>query len=198
MADEGPPPRTRGRPRLVKDNLHGTEPPLNNPPELARDGHGKIRSTEAARALASLRRPKLVPIKYTFLDRFVPHNARRLEWQQQRLEELTRLFGEVSVGVAALIGAAGWHHAAAEFAHEQGLRNDDIEQFGLATRFSNAARANVLSAFDLCKSEAEVRRRNDPNAGNSMGELLTQIAPLAEEPEDEEPPPDPDPPEEAS
>lgn len=157
---------------------------------VTRDEHNRrIKSVtpELMQVLSRMRRPRLIPQKYTFLDAFVPHNEHRLQWQQERLHELQEAHGEVSSAVAALIGAAGWHHAAAEYANEQAAITGNMDHFALATRFSNAARGNVLSAWDLCQREAETRRRNNPNAGHTMGELLTQLDPLT--PLNNEPPP---------
>jgi hypothetical protein len=164
-------------------------------PELPRDHNGQVRNTEAARALALLRKPRAVPIKYTFLDAFKSHNDNRLAWQQQRCDELHKAHGHVSSAVAALIGAAAWHHAAAAYANELGSRTGNLDDFNMATRFSNAARQNVQAAWDLGVKEAEARRRNDPTAGNSMGDLLTAIT---NEPEAELLDPDGDPPPEDS
>jgi hypothetical protein len=132
-------------------------------------------STEAELALVQLARPKLVPIKLTFLDAFVPHNEHRKQWEQQRLCELVRAHGQVSAGVGALIGAAGWHHAAAEYANQLAAQTGALDQFAFATRLSNAARGNELAAWELASKEAECRRRNNPSEGRTMGDLLEAI-----------------------
>src|SRR5687768_9943387 len=83
-----------------------------------RDAKGRVRSSEAARALAKLpRRGTVLPRKLLAFDpRFEPHNRRRLEWLRARRQELTEATGGVSHGVGAMLASAAWLHAGAEFA----------------------------------------------------------------------------------
>ena len=170
MTEQLPRPLPRARKQTLPHALPADQSPLT----IGRDKGGVIRSSEAARALASLRKPKTVPLGIALHPDFEKHDKHRLAWQSRRLNELAQAHGWVSAAVGALVNAAAWHHAAAEFANERGAKTGDLEQFTCATRFSAAARGNELAAWDLGAREAAMRSRRTDDQ-ESLSDLLTSI-----------------------
>lgn len=153
--------------------LPADQSPLTN--GNGRDKHGRIMSSEAAKAIRSLRKPKTVPLAIALHKDFQKHDKHRQDWQRLRLHELAQAHGWVSAAVGALVNSAAWHWAASEFANERGAVTGDLDNFLQATRFTAAARANELAAWDLGAREAAMRSRRDRDSGDSLSDLLTSI-----------------------
>jgi hypothetical protein len=129
-----------------------------DPIAAGRDATGKVRSTAAAVALAKLpRKSKFIPRKLSCDQRFEPHNRRRLEWQRKRLAELQAAHGAVSYGVGAMVNAAAWLYAGAEFAAELAAESGDPEGFRAAGSLSSTARQHELASWELSAREAQNR-----------------------------------------
>jgi hypothetical protein len=126
-----------------------------------RDSRKRVRTTEAARALAKLpRRTRYVPRTLALDPRFEPHNRRRLEWQRKRVAELHTAHGHVSHGVGAMVAAAAWLYAGGEFAAERAAETADLELFRVAASLTGTARQHELAAWELCAREAQSRPRD--------------------------------------
>ncbi|MEO8904394.1 MAG: hypothetical protein ABI627_22990, partial [Polyangiaceae bacterium] len=126
-----------------------------DPLSSGRDAQKRVRTRAAAVALASLpRRPRQVPREIAVDPKFAQHNRRRVEWLRKRLAELQAAHGSVSHGVGAILGAAGWLHAAGEFAAEQAAAEGNVDGFKLAGTLTTAARGHELAAWELCAREA--------------------------------------------
>jgi len=123
----------------------------------------RLRTTEAARALAKLpRRSRHLPRAIVCSPGFEPHNRRRLEWQSKRMAELQAAHGGVSHGVGAIINAAAWLHAGGEFAAEQAAATGNVELFKTAASLTGQARQHELTAWELCSREAVARPVESP------------------------------------
>lgn len=127
-----------------------------DPLAAGRDSGKRVRTTEAARALAKLpRRPRNVPRNIACDPRFAPYNARRLEWQRKRMAELQASHGHVSHGVGAMLNAAAWLYAAGEFAAELAAGDGNVEGFKTAATLTSTARQHELTAWELASREAQ-------------------------------------------
>lgn len=150
---------------------------------IVRDGGGRVRDSEAARRLASMRKamPDFVRREIACAGDFKPFNRYRREWTRKRIAELHEATGGCSVAVAALVRAAGWGVAFGEYLATQGAESLDattIEQSGKVL-----ARASLESqkAYELAVREGSARRAQAPPTC-----LLDQIkaSPLCETDED--------------
>lgn len=131
-----------------------------DPIAAGRDAAGKLRTSEAARALAKLpRRSRFVPRSLVCDPKFEPHNRRRLEWQRARLVELATAHGACSRGVGAMVSSAAWLYAAGEFASERAAETGDVELFKSAASLTGTARQHELAAWELAAREAQARPR---------------------------------------
>lgn len=127
-----------------------------DPISSGRDSLGKIRSSDAARAMAKLpRRSRFMPRKLACDPRFAPHNARRLEWQRKRLAELATAHGHADHSVGAMVNAAGWGYAAGEFAAELAAETGDLDLFKTAAHLTSVARQNDMAAWEMCARAGE-------------------------------------------
>ncbi|MBK8994610.1 MAG: hypothetical protein IPM35_02515 [Myxococcales bacterium] len=136
-----------------------------DPLSTGRDAAGKLRTSEAARAMARLpRRSKHVPRKLACDPRFSPHNHRRLEWLRGRTSEHQRAHGGVSRGVGAMLASAAWLYAGGEFAAELGAERGDVSLFEVAARLTAQARSHELGAWELGAREAVARRASEQAA----------------------------------
>lgn len=123
-----------------------------------RDSKGRLRSAEAARAMAKLpRRSKFVPRKLACDPRFEPHNRSRLEWQRARMTELAAAHGSCSRGVGAIVAAAAWLHAAGTFAAELAAESGDVDLFRTSASLTSTARQHELAAWELAAREGQVK-----------------------------------------
>lgn len=148
---------------LPPDELPPVQAAEADPLTTGRDAAGKVRSSAAAKALASLpRRSRILPRRLACDPRFEPHNARRLEWQRKRMAELQAAHGGVSHGVGAMLNSAAWLYAGAEFAAELGAETGDLELFKLAATLSATARQHELAAWELSAREASARPKQSP------------------------------------
>ena len=132
-----------------------------DPLVAGRDSRKRVRTTDAARALAKLpRRTRYVPRTLALDPRFEPHNQRRLEWQRKRVAELHTAHGGVSHGVGAMLNAAAWLYAGGEFAAEQAAMAGDVELFKVAASLTGTARQHELAAWELAAREAQAKPRD--------------------------------------
>ena len=142
-----------------------------DPLQAGRDPAGKVRSAAAASALARLpRRSRHVPRALTCDPKFASHNARRTEWQRQRLAELQAAHGHVSQGVAKMVIAAAWLYAAGEFAAELAAESGEIEGFKAAGTLTGTARQHELAAWELGAREAKAKPKPSDALWRSMVE----------------------------
>jgi hypothetical protein len=149
-------------------------PPDEQPPAQAagadpllagRDGLKRVRTSEAARALAKLpRRSRFVPRALACNPKFEAHNRRRLEWQRARMTELSAAHGGVSRGVGAIVSSAAWLYAAGEFAAELAAEAGDVELFKQAATLTSTARQHELAAWELCAREGQARPKAPQSA----------------------------------
>ncbi len=150
-----------GQPRievLPPNELPGAQAAVADPLATGRGADGRLRSSEAARAMAKLpRRSRFVPRQIACDPRFEAHNAARLEWRRKRMAELQAAHGYVSHGVGAMIAAAAWLYAGGEFAAELAAEAGDPEGFKIAANLTGTARQNELAAWELCAREAQAR-----------------------------------------
>lgn len=126
--------------------------------DAGRDQLGRLRSSEAARALAKLpRRGAFLPRNIACDPRFTPHNRRRLEWVAGRRTELVELTGHVSRGVGAMLASAAWLYAGGELCAELAAEKCDPELFKIAASLTSTARQHDLAAWELATREAQAR-----------------------------------------
>ena len=133
-----------------------------------RDASGRLRTSEAARALARLpRRGTVLPRKIACLPGFDVHNRRRLEWLKARRQELADSTGAVSHGVGAMLAHAAWMYAASEFAAERAAETGDMDLFKQSAALSATARQHDLAAWEMAVREGKSREQapRDPLAG---------------------------------
>ena len=154
---------------MPADEQPGAQAGGPDPIAAGRDAAGKVRSTAAAVALAKLpRKSKFIPRKLACDPRFEPHNRRRLEWQRKRMAELQAAHGGVSHGVGAMLNAAAWLYAGAEFAAELAAESGDPEGFRTAGSLSSTARQHELAAWEISSREAQARPKQSGAAAPSM------------------------------
>lgn len=134
------------------------------PLEAGRDPKGRVVTTAAARALASLpRRTAFLTRKLTCDPRFEIHNDRRLDWLRGRRAEYVRATGQVSRGVGAMLSSAAWLYAAGEFAAERGAETGEVEWFKSAGSLTATARQHELGAWELSCRETATRPVENPH-----------------------------------
>lgn len=150
---------------------HGASRPIVLPPDeqpfapagagapLVRRGTaGRVADAEAARALARMpRRSAFIPRKFACDPRFEVHNRRRVEWTRKRRQELYETTGGVSHAVGAMIVAAGWLYAAAEFACELAAASGDVDLFKASASLSATGRTHDMGSWELATREAAAR-----------------------------------------
>lgn len=143
------------------------------PLRTGRDSAGRVRTAEAARALAKLpRRGAFLPRKVSCDPRFEVHNGRRLDWLRARRGELMDATGGVSHGVGAMLASAAWLYAASEFAAELAAEKGDAELFKTSSGLSATARQHDLAAWELATREAEARRSANVNPHRALAAAL--------------------------
>jgi hypothetical protein len=145
---------------LPADEQPFAEAGVAAPITAGRDRSGKVRTAEAARAMAQLpRRGAFVPRKLACDPHFEPHNRRRLEWLKARRLELAASTGGVSHGVGAMLASAAWLYAGGEFAAERAAETADVELFKVAASLTSTARQHDLAAWELATREGQARRQ---------------------------------------
>lgn len=157
----------RGTPRFeTKPWDEQRTPPAERPEPLVkgRDSAGKVRTSEAARALASLpRRQTYVPRKLACDPRFEVHNRRRIEYTKRRRSEIHNAWGGVSHGVGALLVAESWMWAGGEFASELGCETGDADHFKTAGVLYGQAKGLAAAAWELAEKESTTRSASGPS-----------------------------------
>jgi hypothetical protein len=89
-------------------------------PKVRRTKDGRVRDSASAAALAKLPRKSRFTARQIKVDpRFHIHERRRVDWLRRRRQELYELCGYVSHSVGAMLSAASWLYAAADFAAER-------------------------------------------------------------------------------
>jgi hypothetical protein len=137
-----------------------------------RDAAGRVRSSAAARQLASLpRRFAFVPRKLACDPRFEPHNRRRLEYLRRRRAELCTAWGHVSHGVGAMLAGEAWLWAAGEMAAELGAASADAESFKTASSLYAQAKQLAASAWELAEREAAAKPKAQIDYAAHFGAL---------------------------
>lgn len=132
-------------------------PPAAAPVPLiaGRDAGGRVRTTEAAKALASLpRRQAFIPRKLACDARYNVHNTRRLDYLKRRRGEVFTSWGHVSHGVGAMLAAEAWMWSGGEFASELGAETGDADNFKTASTLYAAAKQLAAAAWELAEREA--------------------------------------------
>jgi hypothetical protein len=151
-------PRVETKPWDEQGRPSGEAAPL----VTGRDPGGRVRTSEAARALAKLpRRFAFVPRKLACDARFEPHNRRRLDYLKRRRSEVCTAWGHVSHGVGAMLSAEAWLWSAGEMASELGAEKADAKQFATAANLYAQAKQLAAAAWELAERESKVRK-DDP------------------------------------
>ena len=161
-----------GQPRvevLPPDEQPSAQAVGADPITAGRDSAGKVRTPEAARALAKMpRRSRHVPRRIALDPRFEVHNKRRLEWLKTRRCDHHAAQGGVSHGVGAMLVSAAWLYAAGECAAEIAAATFDVDLFKTAASLTSTARQHELAAWELGAREAQTRKANGGRAGNPI------------------------------
>jgi hypothetical protein len=89
------------------------------------------------------------------------HYENGVAWLKGRMAEHKLAHGQVSRGVGAMLNAARWMYASAEFAAEQGARTCDAEMLHTSAKLGATARQHELAAWDLATKEAALRRQHE-------------------------------------
>jgi hypothetical protein len=131
-----------------------------------RDAQGRIRSTATAKALASLpRRREMVPATLACDPRFAAYDRSRREWLRKRRSEVCSATGGVSHGVGAMLNAAAWSYAAAEFAAALAAETGNVDLFKASASLATTARGHDRMAWELASIEGATRHdESDPLA----------------------------------
>jgi hypothetical protein len=159
--------RGKGSPR-IEVKPADEQPPAQavgaDPLVTGRDERKRVRTTDAARAMAKLpRRTRFVPRKFACDPRFEPHNRNRLAWQRSRIAELSAAHGGVSRGVGAIVSSAAWLYAAGEFAAELAAESGDVDMFKSAASLTSTARQHELASWELAAREGQARKQAQQN-----------------------------------
>lgn len=129
-----------------------------DPLATGRDAAGRVRSSDAARALASLpRRGRYLPREIVCAEDFKPYDGRRADYIEGRRSELTRAWGALSRGVCAMLYAESWLWAGAEYAAEKGARTGEIDHFKTAGTLAMQAKQLAAAAWELASRESKAR-----------------------------------------
>jgi hypothetical protein len=140
------------------DELPFSQSAAAAPIDAGRDERKRVRTPEAARALAQLpRRGRFVPRRIAVHPNFETHYRRRLEWLKHRRVELHNATGAVSAGVGAMLNAAAWSYAAGECASELAAAALDMELFRMAANLTTTARQHDLAAWEMAVREGQAR-----------------------------------------
>lgn len=152
-------------------------PPAGAPAPLitGRSPGGQVRTTEAARALASLpRRQAFVPRSLACDPRYDVHNGRRLVYLKRRRAEVFNAWGHVSHGVGAMLAAEAWMWSAGEFSSELGAESGGADHFKTAGNLYAQAKQLAAAAWELAEGESHVlKKANDPR--QAFNDALAEI-----------------------
>lgn len=163
--------------RVPPDEQPAPPAEVADPLAQGRDRRGRVRTREAATALARLpRRRDVLPAEIACAPDFEPHYRRRLELRERRRAELLVVGrGAISVGVLARLNHATWLFAAAEYAAVKAAREGRLEL--LATSAQLAAQADRLdwSAYHMAVREARLREpAGEPEGPEEAVRLLRE------------------------
>lgn len=112
-------------------------------------------------------------------DKFAPFQRWGVRWSAHRAAEMTRIHGELSVGVTTLLQSAGQQLASSRFLQALGGANPvqkgaKAQWFMLASRLADSARQNELAAYELAVREAAARRTG-PSTANALPPWLMVV-----------------------
>jgi hypothetical protein len=150
---------------LVWENAH-EDPARPVPPgaELAivRDAGGRVRSSEAARELARLRKnvPDFVARDIICLPEFKPYDRQRKAWTRQRVAEIHLQTGGTSRGVGTRVRASGWGVAFGEYLASKAAETGDAELMERALIVLDKAATLDEKARRLAVDEAIARPKD--------------------------------------
>ncbi len=82
-------------------------------------------------------------------------------YRKVRTQELANMHGHVSSGASALLSSASLALAASRFLYEKFAETGDLAILSLASKLSDSARQNELSAWEMSAREGVVKRRMD-------------------------------------
>lgn len=146
-----------------------------------RDDRGRVRSPAAARALAKLpRRRDMVPAGFATDPRFEQFAKWRRVWLRNRRAEVCAVTGGCSHGVGAMLNAASWAYASAEFASFVAAETGNVDVFKTAASLQTSARGHDAMAWELAVKEGEARKRtidpkNDPFLRMFRGDAAEEV-----------------------
>jgi hypothetical protein len=145
--------------RLPPDEQPFPPAAVPDPLVAGRDKAGRVRTPEAARALARLpRRRDVLPASVACHPDFEVHYRRRLDWRDRRRAELVLVGrGHLSHGVGARLNLAAWLFAGSEFAAERAAKTGDLTLLGTAADLGAKADRLDWSAYHLAVREATLR-----------------------------------------
>lgn len=134
-------------------------------PKPERDDAGRVRTAEAAAALA---RAAAVParmgqigIKVNACPGFQPYNRQRQKWGKARFGELANTYGgDLSRGVGARVRGAAWCFAFAEYAAARAAEFGDVGLAEVAAKLFARASAEDDRARALAAYERGLRERD--------------------------------------
>jgi len=127
--------------------------------EIKRDGGGKVRSREAASALAKLRKhvPNFVTKDIRCTEDFAPFNRQRRNLTRQRIAELYQQTGGASRGVGARVRSACWATSFGEYLAAKAAETGDPELMDRAVAILDKAATLDEKARRLAIDEASHR-----------------------------------------
>jgi hypothetical protein len=93
------------------------------------------------------------------LPAFKPYLAQAKAFAKQHVDSLARSVGggQCSAGPASIVTTAALQLAASRYCFDQASTSGDADLFLKASKLGDASRNNLLSASDLCASEASAR-----------------------------------------
>jgi hypothetical protein len=144
------------------DEQRHPEPDRSDPLASGRASDGTVRTTAAAKALASLpRRGRYLPREIEAAEDFKPYELRRRDYLEGRAGELYRAWGPSSRGVLAMVYAESWLWAGSEYSNEKGARTGEIDHFKTAGTLAMQAKQLAAAAWELADRESTVRSHDD-------------------------------------
>ncbi len=140
-------------------------------PEPERDGAGRVRTHEAAAALAACAtvpaRMGQIGIRVNACEGFAPYNRQRQKWGKARFKEFAQTYGgDLSRGVGARVRGAAWCYAFAEWAAAKAAEYGDLGTAEIAAKlFARAAneddKARALAAYERREREGKTQDELD-------------------------------------
>lgn len=138
--------------------------------EVERDAGGRVRSSEAARQLASMRRhvPDFVRRDVACTPEFEPFDRQRRALTRARVAELHQQTGGCSRGVCARVRAACWGVAFGEYLASRAAETGDTELMDRAMTILAKSSVEDEKARRLAIDEATARRAAQPQDAHAQ------------------------------